>query len=50
MSRPPFSVWAPARQRVRLLCGDNAGGGIVEMARSADGWWSPAEPLPQAAT
>jgi maltooligosyltrehalose trehalohydrolase len=45
----PFSVWAPDRQRVRLLCGDNAGGGIVEMARAEDGWWSPAEPLPSSA-
>jgi maltooligosyltrehalose trehalohydrolase len=46
----PFSVWAPDRRRVRLLCGDNVGGGIVEMARSPDGWWTPAEPLPTAAS
>ncbi|HEX3221890.1 MAG TPA: malto-oligosyltrehalose trehalohydrolase [Nocardioides sp.] len=46
----PFAVWAPNPSRVRLLCGDNAGGGVVEMARSMDGWWSPAEPLPPAAT
>ena len=50
MSHPPFSVWAPIPQRVRLVCGDNAGGSVVEMARSTDGWWVPAEPLPPAAT
>jgi maltooligosyltrehalose trehalohydrolase len=47
--RGPFDVWAPDRRHVRLLCGDNAGGGVIEMERSADGWWSPAEPLPPAA-
>jgi maltooligosyltrehalose trehalohydrolase len=49
MIRPPFSVWAPLPSRVRLLCGDNVGGSVVEMTRSDDGWWSPAEPLPPAA-
>jgi maltooligosyltrehalose trehalohydrolase len=48
--REPFAVWAPIPARVRLLCGDNVGGSVVEMTRSADGWWSPAEPLPPAAT
>lgn len=44
--RGPFDVWAPTPSRVRLLCGDNAGGGIVEMARGDDGWWTPDGPLP----
>ncbi len=43
-----FAVWAPDRDRVRLVCGDNVGGGVVEMARSDDGWWSPSQPLPPA--
>ena len=47
--REPFAVWAPERHRVRLLCGDNVGGTVVEMAKADDGWWSPAEPLPPAA-
>lgn len=47
--RGPFDVWAPRPSRVRLLCGDNSGGGVVEMARGADGWWTPAEPLPRTA-
>jgi maltooligosyltrehalose trehalohydrolase len=50
MSRPPFSVWAPTPSRVRLLCRDNAGDRVVEMVRSAEGWWTPATPLPSAAT
>ncbi|NYE35260.1 maltooligosyltrehalose trehalohydrolase [Nocardioides cavernae] len=44
--RGPYDVWAPRAQRVRLLCGDNAGGGLVEMQRGADDWWTPAEALP----
>ena len=44
--RGPYDVWAPRPRRVRLLCGDNAGGGVVEMGRGDDGWWTPAEPLP----
>jgi maltooligosyltrehalose trehalohydrolase len=47
---PPFSVWAPFPRRVRLLCGDNDGGSVVEMRRGDDDWWVPAEPLPPAAT
>ena len=42
-SRGPFDVWAPRPQRVRLLCGDNVGGSVVEMTRDDDGWWTPAE-------
>lgn len=44
--RGPFDVWAPLPSRVRLVCGDNAGGGVVEMSRADDGWWTPAAPLP----
>jgi maltooligosyltrehalose trehalohydrolase len=40
-----FDVWAPHPHRVRLLV-DGDGGGLVEMARGEDGWWTPAEPLP----
>jgi len=47
-SRGPFDVWAPRPKRVRLLCGDNAGGSVLEMERGDDGWWTPAEPLPGA--
>jgi maltooligosyltrehalose trehalohydrolase len=50
VSHPAFAVWAPIPSRVRLVCGDNVGGSVVEMTRSADGWWVPAEPLPPAAT
>jgi maltooligosyltrehalose trehalohydrolase len=32
-----------------LVCGDNAGGGVLEMERGEDGWWTPAERLPGAA-
>lgn len=49
MSRGPFDVWAPRPRRVRLLCGDNTGGSVIEMARGDDDWWTPAEPLPPAA-
>ncbi len=47
--RGPYDVWAPRPERVRLVCGDNAGGGVVEMSRDDDGWWTPAEPLPATA-
>jgi maltooligosyltrehalose trehalohydrolase len=43
----PFSVWAPDRQRVRLMIGDT-GGGVVDLQRGDDGWWSPVA-LPPAA-
>ncbi len=43
--RGPFDVWAPRPQRVRLVV-DGDGGGVVEMARGDDDWWTPAEPLP----
>ena len=49
ISRGPFDVWAPRPGRVRLLCGDNVGGSVLEMQRGDDGWWTPAEPLPTAA-
>jgi maltooligosyltrehalose trehalohydrolase len=39
----PFDVWAPDRQRVRLVVDDR---GIFEMERGDDGWWSPTEPVP----
>jgi maltooligosyltrehalose trehalohydrolase len=39
--RDPFSVWAPDRTRVRLMA-DGDGGGVMEMERRSDGWWSPA--------
>jgi maltooligosyltrehalose trehalohydrolase len=42
MSRPPFSVWAPERQRVRLSVGD----AIVEMRRADGGWWVPGAAVP----
>ena len=45
-----FEVWAPRPERVRLLCGDNVGGSVVEMERDEQGWWRPAEPSPPAAT
>ena len=48
--RGPFDVWAPRTSRLRLLCGDNAGDAVVEMSRGDDDWWTPAGPLPQAAT
>ncbi|WP_435771563.1 malto-oligosyltrehalose trehalohydrolase [Nocardioides sp. SYSU DS0651] len=50
-ARGPFDVWAPLPQRVRLaLAGDDGGPArTVEMAPGTDGWWSPAEPLPETA-
>ena len=41
-SHGAFDVWAPARERVRLVV-DGDGGGVVDLRRGADGWWSPAE-------
>jgi maltooligosyltrehalose trehalohydrolase len=43
----PFDVWAPTRGRVRLVV-DGDGGGVVDMQRGIDGWWSPVE-LPRRA-
>lgn len=40
--RGRFDVWAPLPERVRLQVGDR----VVPMTRSADGWWTPAEPEP----
>lgn len=38
--RGPFDVWAPRPQRVRLhVTGPD--GGVLEMVRGADDWWSP---------
>lgn len=42
MTRGPFDVWAPRPSRVRL----SLAGTTVEMARAADDWWTPTEPLP----
>jgi maltooligosyltrehalose trehalohydrolase len=36
----PFAVWAPDRQRVRLMV-DDPGGGLIELVRDDDGWWEP---------
>jgi maltooligosyltrehalose trehalohydrolase len=46
--RGRFDVWAPIPERVRLVV-DGDGGGVVEMTRGDDGWWTPAEALPQGA-
>jgi len=45
--RGRFDVWAPIPERVRLVT-DGDAGGVVEMTRGDDGWWTPAEPLPPA--
>jgi maltooligosyltrehalose trehalohydrolase len=42
VSRGPFDVWAPDAQRVRVAVGDD----VVEMSGGADGWWTPAGPVP----
>ncbi len=43
----PYDVWAPGLGRVRLrVAGD--GGGVVDMRRGIDGWWSPRELPPRA--
>jgi len=41
-TRGPFDVWAPRPHRLRL----SVAGETVEMARGADDWWAPAEPVP----
>jgi maltooligosyltrehalose trehalohydrolase len=56
--RGPFDVWAPLPSRLRLSVQDApspdstgraVGGETVEMARGADGWWTPAGPVPDLA-
>jgi maltooligosyltrehalose trehalohydrolase len=42
----PYAVWAPARDRVRLVV-DGDGDG-VDMRRGDDGWWTPVELPPRA--
>ena len=42
-----FSVWAPSRSRVRLVV-EGDGGGVVDLRRGIDGWWSPLELPPRA--
>ena len=46
-AHPTFDVWAPTRERVRLVV-DGDGGGVVDMRRGIDGWWSPVELPPRA--
>jgi maltooligosyltrehalose trehalohydrolase len=41
-ARGRFDVWAPRPARVRLSVGDE----VVAMTRGADGWWTPATPVP----
>jgi maltooligosyltrehalose trehalohydrolase len=41
-ARGRFDVWAPRPARVRLSVGDE----VVAMTRGADGWWTPAAPVP----
>ncbi len=45
----PFTIWAPRPQQITLVLTDPASDGEpveVAMARDAEDWWSPAEPLP----
>ncbi|RNM12455.1 malto-oligosyltrehalose trehalohydrolase [Nocardioides pocheonensis] len=42
-TRGRFDVWAPRPSRVRLSVGDE----VVPMTRGADGWWTPAGPVPE---
>jgi len=44
MTRGPFDVWAPRPESLKLSVGD----AIVEMTPGSDGWWTPAEPVPDA--
>jgi maltooligosyltrehalose trehalohydrolase len=55
---PPFAVWAPIPERVRLSLRDassldssgQAVERIVEMRREHDDWWVPVEPVPDEMT
>ncbi|CAN5694458.1 malto-oligosyltrehalose trehalohydrolase [soil metagenome] len=44
-ARGPFDVWAPIPERVRLMISD-PGGGVHDMVRDADGWWTPVGAVP----
>ena len=46
--RGPYDVWAPRPERLRLIV-DGDGGGVVDMVRGVDDWWTP-EHLPARAT
>ena len=48
MTHGPFDVWAPRASRLRLVV-DGDGGGVSEMTRGDDGWWTP-DTLPPRAT
>ena len=49
MTRGPFDIWAPNASRVRLVV-DGDGGGVAEMVRGDDGWWTPESLPPRAAS
>jgi maltooligosyltrehalose trehalohydrolase len=46
LQRGPFDVWAPRPQRVRLQVATGGGRDVLDMTRDADGWWTPAGPVP----
>jgi maltooligosyltrehalose trehalohydrolase len=46
LPRGPFDVWAPRPQRVRLQVATGGGRDVLDMTRDADGWWTPAGPVP----
>ncbi|MFC5730386.1 MULTISPECIES: malto-oligosyltrehalose trehalohydrolase [Nocardioides] len=46
--RGPYDVWAPRPVRIRLVVEGEAGG-MVEMTRGDDDWWTPGGELPPAA-
>jgi maltooligosyltrehalose trehalohydrolase len=50
VSIPPFTVWGPTQDRVRLCLAEPDGiRRVVPMAMDDDGWWSPTEPVPELA-